>query len=146
MTEQQIIRKALNILESRLQKPEHHFTKPDDTASYLKLNLGELEHESFNVMFLNNQHGLISLTEMFRGTIDGAAVYPREIVKAALKFNAAAVILAHNHPSGMCTPSMADRHLTQQIRDALNLVEVRVLDHIVVGGTNSYSFAEHGLM
>lgn len=146
MTEEQVIHKALRILESRLQKPEHFFTKADDTASYLKLNLGALEHESFNVMFLNNQHGLISLSEMFRGTIDGAAVYPREIVKAALSFNAAAVILAHNHPSGMCIPSMADRHITQQIRDALSLVEVRVLDHIVVGGTDSYSFAEHGLM
>lgn len=146
MTEQQIIRKAMNVLETRLQKPEVYFTRADDTASYLKLKLAELEHESFNVMFLNNQHGLISLTEMFRGTIDGASVYPREVVKAALKFNAAAVIFAHNHPSGICTPSQADRNITQQLKDALSLVEVRVIDHIVVGGTDSYSFAEHGLI
>lgn len=146
MTEQQVISKALHILESRLHKPQHHFTKPEDVTSFLKLQMAELEHETFNVMFLNNQHGLISLTEMFRGTIDGASVYPREVVKAALQFNAAAVIFAHNHPSGMCTPSQADRHITQQLRDALSLVEVRVLDHIVVGGVDTYSFAEHGLL
>lgn len=146
MSDQTIIDQALSILESRLHRPQHHFTNPDDTSSYLKLNLAELEHESFNVLFLNNQHGLITLKELFRGTIDGASVYPREVVKAALKFNAAAVILAHNHPSGICTPSMADRHITQQIREALSLVDIRVIDHIVVGGMDSYSFAEHGLI
>ena len=146
MSDQKIIEQALAILESRLQKPEHFFTQPKDTSDYLKLKFEGLEHESFRVMFLNNKHGVINLTELFRGTIDEASVYPREVVKAALKFNAAAVIFAHNHPSGDCEPSFADHAITRRLTDALQLVNIRVLDHIVVGGNDSYSFAENGLM
>ena len=146
MTDEDIIDRALAILESRLHKPEHFFTHPRTATSYLKLQFAGLEHESFRVMFLNNQNGLISSQELFRGTIDGASVYPREVVKATLSFNAAAVILAHNYPSGVCEPSQADQHITKRLADALGLIDVRVLDHIVVGGSDTYSFAEHGII
>ena len=146
MTDAEIIDRALNIIEERLQKPEVAFTQASLASSYLKLKMAGLEHETFQVMFLNSQHELISLKELFRGTVDAASVYPREVVKATLQFNAAAVILSHNHPSGHPEPSQADKRITQRLVDALNLIDVRVLDHIVVGGTDSYSFAEHGLM
>lgn len=146
MKDDEIINKALEILKKRLHKPNHIFTNPQDTKNFLTLKYSEQEHESFNVAFLNTKNGLISLTEMFNGTIDQATVYPREVVKMALKFNAAAVILSHNHPSGVCEPSPADKQITKTITNALNLVDIRTLDHIVVGGTESYSFAEHGLL
>lgn len=146
MSEQNIINQALTILESRLHKPEFLIKEPSDASNYLKLQFGGLEYESFRVMFLDNQHGLIKLKEMFRGTINSAAVYPREVVKAALSFNAAAVILTHNHPSGISEPSLADKNITTQLVAALRLVDVRVLDHIVVGGNQTYSFAQHGLL
>jgi len=146
MSDQEIINKALAILENRLAKPDRVLSKPEDAISYLKLHFAGLEHESFRIMFLNSRHGLIQLKEMFRGTIDGAPVFPREVVKAALQFNAAAVILAHNHPSGHSEPSPADKQITKRLAEALRLVDVRVLDHIVVGGDETYSFAEHGLM
>jgi DNA repair protein RadC len=146
MSEQKIIKRALNILEARMQRPDYVVRHNEDAQSFLRLQMSELEHESFQVMFLNNQHGLIKLKELFRGTIDGASVYPREVVKATLQFNAAAVIFAHNHPSGKCEPSAADRHITQQLRDALSLIDVRVLDHIIIGDKETYSFAEHGLI
>ncbi|MEZ8076857.1 DNA repair protein RadC, partial [Vibrio sp. FF112] len=103
------------------------------------------EREVFAVMFLDNQHHLISFEELFFGTIDSASVYPREVVKAALKTNAAAVIFAHNHPSGDATPSQADKRITQRLKDALALVDIRVLDHIVIGDS-AVSFAERGLL
>ncbi len=146
MTDEEIIQKALTILGQRLKQAEHFFTHPDDTKSFLKLHFEGLGYESFQVMFLNNKHGLIRLEELFKGTIDSAAVYPREVVKAALHFNAAAVILSHNHPSGNCEPSHADKQITKRLSDALGLVDIRVLDHIVVGGQDCYSFAEYGLM
>jgi len=145
MTEQDIINRALCILESRLHKPDFYAKNPNDTKNYLKLKFTELEHETFNVMFLDSKHGLISLSEIFRGTIDHAAVPVREIVKDSLKANASAVIFAHNHPSGNCEPSPADKKLTEELIMALNLVDVRVLDHIVVGHETS-SFAEQGLI
>ncbi len=146
MSDQEIIDQALNILESRLCTPEHVITQPGDATAYLRLHYVGLEYESFRIMFLNTRHGLITLKELFRGTIDNAAVYPREVVKAALQFNAAAVILTHNHPSGDSNPSQADQDLTKRLVDALQLIDVRVLDHIVVGGNDTYSFAQHGLM
>lgn len=146
MSEDEIIDQALTILERRLHKPDYVMSNPEAVADYLKLHYGGLEYESFRVMFLNNQNGLISLKEMFRGTVNAATIYPREVVKASLAFNAAAVILSHNHPSGDPTPSQADKQITHHLVDALKLVDVRVLDHIVVGGNESYSFADHGLM
>ena len=98
------------------------------------------------MLYLDNQNRLLKSKELFRGTIDGAAVYPREVVKVALHFNAAAVILAHNHPSGITTPSEADKHITQRLRAALALVDIRTLDHVIVGQGAPYSFAERGLL
>jgi DNA repair protein RadC len=108
--------------------------------------LGNLEREVFYVLFLNSQHQLIEQEALFFGTIDGAAVYPREIARQVIKYNAAAVILAHNHPSGTAEPSTADRRITERVVSALALIDVSVLDHFVVGGTNIVSFAEQGLL
>lgn len=146
MPDQDIIDQALNILETRLKKPSDYFNKASDTKAYLRLHLSELEYESFRAMFLDAQHGLIAFKELFRGTVDAAAVYPREVVKAAMHFNAVAVIFAHNHPSGMAEPSQADRLITQRLVDAFKLIDVNVLDHIIIGNSEPYSFAEHHLL
>jgi len=119
---------------------------PKATRDYLALKLGNLEHEVFAVLFLDKRHRLISYQEMFRGTIDGATVHPREVVKEALRQNAAAVILAHPHPSGVSEPSSADEAITQRLREALALIDVRVLDHVIVAGGDTFSFAERGLL
>lgn len=146
MNEDQIINQALEILEARLATPNHYFSNPNETKSYLVMKLAELEHEVFSALFLDNQHGLIGYTELFRGTIDGASVYPREVVKEALDCNAAAVIFAHNHPSGVAEPSEADKRITAKLKSALALVDIRVLDHIIVANTNTMSLAENGLL
>ena len=119
---------------------------PDDTRHYLTVRLRDFAHEVFAVLFLDNRHRVISLDEMFTGTINGASVHPREIVKRALSHNAAAVILAHNHPSGVAEPSEADKHLTRKLSDALGLIDVRVLDHFVIGDGEAVSFAERGYL
>jgi len=119
---------------------------PGQTRDYLTAQLRGYEHEVFACLFLDNRHRVIRFEELFRGTIDGASVHPREVVKHALRHNAAAVILAHNHPSGVAEPSQADRALTRRLQDALGLVEVRVLDHFVIGDGVSTSFAERGLL
>lgn len=113
---------------------------------YLRTKLAGFEHEVFAVLFLDSQHGLIEYVEMFRGTIDATAVYPREIVKAALRLNAAVVIFSRNHPSGNPEPSLADELLTQRLKEALALVGVRMLDHVVGGGEAMASFAERSLL
>lgn len=120
------------------------FRSPEVVRDYLATRLGELEHEVFILILLDSQHRLIKISEMFRGTIDGASVYPREVVKEALYQNAAAVILVHNHPSGHAEPSAADRALTERLTNALGMVDIRVLDHLVVAGANIVSFAERG--
>ena len=122
------------------------FDSPQMVKDYLQLHLGGLQHEVFTVLFLDNQHRLISLDTLFTGTVSQTSVYPREVVKRALARNAAAVILAHNHPSGVAEPSRADEHLTQALKSALALVDVRVLDHLVVGCGLVVSFAERGLL
>jgi DNA repair protein RadC len=119
---------------------------PNAVRDYLSLHYAGQEREIFGVLFLDNRHRLITLEEMFHGTIDGASVHPREVVKRALKLNAAAVILAHNHPSGVAEPSQADELITVRVRDALALVDIRVLDHFVVGGATVVSLAERGLI
>lgn len=126
-------------------KREGTFTNPINVKEYLKLKLGAHDREVFAVMFLDNQHQLISFEELFFGTIDAASIYPREVLKTALNHNAAAVIFAHNHPSGIAEPSQADKRITQRLIDALKLVDIRVLDHIVVG-EGCVSFAEKGLI
>jgi len=113
---------------------------------YLRLTMHGLPHEVFRVVFLDAQHRVISSEEMFRGTLTQASVYPREVVKRALHFNAAAVILAHNHPSGVAEPSRADMGLTNSLQQALALVDVRVLDHFVIAGDTALSFVARGLM
>ncbi|RZL11264.1 MAG: JAB domain-containing protein [Rubrivivax sp.] len=122
------------------------FTAPQVVKEYLQLQLGALPHEVFCVLFLDAQHRLIAAEELFRGTLTQTSVYPREVVKQALAHNAAAVILAHNHPSGVLEPSRADELLTQTLKSSLSLVDVRVLDHLVVGRASAVSFAERGLL
>jgi DNA repair protein RadC len=122
------------------------FTAPAQVRQYLMLELGSLPHEVFAVLFLDSQHRLIALRALFRGTLAQTSVYPREVVKEALACNAGAVVLAHNHPSGTAEPSRADEFLTQTLKSALALVDVRVLDHIVIGRGQSVSFAERGLL
>jgi DNA repair protein RadC len=119
---------------------------PDSARGFLLAQLRDRPYEVFCCMHLNTRHQLIAFEELFRGTIDGASVHPREVVKSALARNAAAVILAHNHPSGVAEPSQADELITQRLRDALALVDVRVLDHVIVGDGRCMSFAERGLI
>ncbi|EEY39752.1 RadC family protein [Vibrio mimicus] len=119
-------------------------TSPQQTKLYLSSILRDRQREAFYILFLDNQHRVIRDEILFEGTIDAASVYPREVVKRALHNNAAAVILAHNHPSGVAEPSQADRRITDRLRDALSLVEIRVLDHFVVGDGEVVSFAERG--
>lgn len=110
------------------------------------MQLAGFEYEVFAVLFLDTQHRLIEYAELFHGTIDSAVVHPREVLKATLRHNAAAVIVSHNHPSGNPEPSQADTTLTRQLKEALALVDVRILDHIIVAGTDTTSFAERGLL
>lgn len=121
------------------------FNNPDATKEFLTYKLAGYEREVFAVMMLDNQHQLIEFNELFFGTIDSAHVYPREVVKAVLAVNASAVIFAHNHPSGETEPSLADKQITKRLTDALGLIDVRVLDHIIIGRT-PVSFAERGLL
>lgn len=121
-------------------------TSPDITRAYLSAQLRGYSYEVFACLFLDNQHRVLKLEELFRGTIDSASVYPREVAKAALQHNAAAVIFAHNHPSGISEPSQADRHITDKLKQALALFDIRVLDHFIIGDGLPYSFAEHGLI
>ncbi len=121
-------------------------TNPSATRAYLRANLRSHPYEVFACLFLDNRHRVICFEEMFRGTIDGASVHPREVVRCALKHNAAAVILAHNHPSGIAEPSRADELLTQRLKEALALVDVRVLDHFIIGEGEAVSLAERGLL
>ena len=121
-------------------------TSPQAVRDYLRLALGGREHEVFVVIFLDAQHRVLATEELFRGTLTQTSVYPREIVKEALKANAAAVIFAHNHPSGVAEPSQADELLTRQLKEALAMVDVKVLDHFIVAGRATLSFAERGLL
>jgi DNA repair protein RadC len=121
-------------------------TSSETTRAYLRAHLREHDHEVFACLYLDNRHRVLAFEELFRGTIDGASVHPREVVKAALRHNAAAVVLAHNHPSGVAEPSTADRRITDRLRDALGLVDIRLLDHLVVGDGEPVSFAERGLV
>ncbi|WP_438267794.1 RadC family protein [Lonsdalea populi] len=122
------------------------FTSPALVKEYLRNKMASFEHEVFAVLFLDTRHRLIEYREMFHGTIDSTSVYPREVVKEALRINAAAVIFSHNHPSGNPEPSHADKVLTQRLKEVLTLVEVRTLDHVMVTGANTASFTERGLI
>ena len=141
-----IINQALAILESRQRHLGNAFTQPKAAADFLRLKMGEYEREVFAVMLLDNQHRLLDYQELFFGTINAGTVHPREVVKAALNRNAAAVILAHNHPSGMAEPSDADKAITARLKEVLEVVDVQVLVHFVVGQHDVVSFAERGLI
>lgn len=130
-------------LESTLSRGDA-LTDAATTKQYIQHRLRVYPYEVFACLFLDNKHRMISFEELFRGTIDGASVYPREVVKQALHHNAAAVIFAHNHPSGIAEPSQADHNITQRLKSALELVDIRVLDHIIVGDGETVSFAETG--
>jgi len=121
-------------------------SSPEATRAYLKTRLHGYTREVFACLFLDNRHRVIRFEELFQGTIDGASVHPREVVRRALEVNAAAVIFAHNHPSGVTEPSQADLRITQRLKDALALVDVRVLDHLIIGDGNGASLAEQGLL
>jgi DNA repair protein RadC len=121
-------------------------TNPKATRTYLAAQLRGYTYEVFGALFLDNRHRVIAFEELFRGTIDGTSVHPREVVKRALAHNAAAVIFAHNHPSGVAEPSQADEMLTRRLKDALGLIDMRVLDHIVIGDGDAVSLAERGLL
>ena len=143
-TTDQILEAARQAIEHKMQRGAS-FSSPVAVKEYLRAKLAGFEHEVFAVLFLDTHHCLIEYAEMFRGTIDSASVYPREVVKQALRLNAAAVIVSHNHPSGNPEPSAAEA-LTQRLKEALALVDVRILDHIIVAGGNTTSFAERGLI
>ena len=119
---------------------------PADTEAFLLAKMRHLDYELFCCLYLDNRHRVLQFNEMFRGTIDGTSVYPREVVKEALAINAAAVILAHNHPSGVAEPSQADERITRRLKSALDLVDIRVLDHLIVGRGRTTSLAARGLI
>lgn len=121
-------------------------SNPRATRDFLRMRLRDLPHEVFCCVYLDNRHRVIGFEELFRGTIDGASVHPREVVKQALARNSAAVILAHNHPSGVCEPSQADELITRRLKEALALVDIRLLDHLIVGDDRCESLAERGLL
>lgn len=142
--EHEVLSMAADLLSPRvIGQP---LSSPRETRDYLRMRLAGLEHEVFAALFLDNRHRVLAFEELFRGTLNGTEVYPREVVKRALAHNAAAVILVHNHPSGDPEPSRADELLTVRLREALSLLEVRVLDHLVVGREGVVSFAERGLL
>lgn len=144
--ERRTVDKAMEILAGYLRGPSAVFSSPESVREYICLHLGMLPHEVFGVLFLDAQHRLIAFEVMFRGTLTHTAVYPREVVIQALAHGAAAVVLTHNHPSGALRPSGADEALTQALKQALALVDVRVLDHFIVSGNQAVSMAELGLI
>ncbi len=144
--ERSLIQRALKTLDRHLHEPGVAFTSTHAAREWLILNMAGLEREEFRVLYLNNQNQLIAGETLFTGTINRTEVHPREVIKRALYHNAAAVVLAHNHPSGEVTPSKADRLITERLVQALALVDIRVPDHLIVGGSQVFSFAEHGLL
>lgn len=144
--EERIIAEALAILENRVARLSDVMSSPADVRRFLTMEMAGLEHEMFSIMWLDTQNRLIAFQEMFRGTLSQTSVYPREVLKAAVRHNAGAVVFCHNHPSGIPYPSRADELLTTELKNALKYLEVRVLDHIIVAGADTYSLAEHGLL
>jgi DNA repair protein RadC len=145
MSDDTLIAKALAILSKRMRVMDH-LSSPGSVRDYLRLLLAGREHEVFVVILLDAQHRVLSCEELFRGTLTQTSVYPREVVKVALAANAGSAIFAHNHPSGLAEPSRADELLTQTLKQALALVDIKVLDHLVIGAASSISFAERGLL
>lgn len=140
------VAEAARAMAGKLLKRGTALESPRAAQAYLQASLGSLPHECFTILWLDNRHRLIKAQELFRGTLDGATVHPREVVKEALAHNAAACILSHNHPSGVPDPSQADELITRRLKESLALVDVRVLDHLIVAGDQVVSFAERGLL
>ena len=142
---QSVITLAMKVLAIK-HRAGRALSKPDETRNYLRLRLADYRNEVFGCLFLDNRHRIIAVRELFQGTIDGASVHPRVVVQQAMEVNAAAMVFFHNHPSGIAEPSRADEMLTRRLKEALALVDVRVLDHFVVSAGGSVSFAECGLI
>ena len=142
---QSVVMLAMKVLSIK-HRAGRAMSSPAETRDFLRLRLAEYRNEVFGSLFLDNRHRIIAIRELFQGTIDGASVYPRVVVQQALEVNAAAIVFFHNHPSGVAEPSHADEAITRRLKDALALVDVRVLDHFVVSGGESVSFAERGLI
>ena len=140
-----ILREARNRIARKFRRGSK-ITAPTDSKAFLQLQLANEENECFACIFLDNQHRVIQFRRLFEGTIDGTSVYPRVVVQQALACNAAALIFAHNHPSGLATPSRADKAITEKLQNALKLMDIRVLDHWIIAGDDLYSFAEAGLL
>lgn len=144
--EQTIVDNAIAILDQHARRGNFSLESPLQVKGYLRLRHELLEDEIFSMLWLDSKHKVISLQKLFQGTIDGASVHPRVVVKAALANNAAAAIAVHNHPSGDSNPSQADRNLTKRLKEILEIIDVRLIDHMVVGADQMYSFAENGLL
>lgn len=142
---EEVLAAARAVLAHRVRRGAH-LQSPKKVGEYLAMRLGHLDYECFGLILVDNRHRVIDCVELFRGTIDGAAVHPREVVREALARNAAAVIFSHGHPSGVAEPSHADELITRRLVDALRLLDIRVLDHIVIGGGECVSFASRGLL
>jgi len=142
---QSLITLAMKVLAIK-HRAGRALSKPEETRNYLRLRLADYRNEVFGCLFLDNRHRIIAVRELFQGTIDGASVHPRVVVQQAMEVNAAAMVFFHNHPSGVAEPSRADEAITRRLKDALALVDVRVLDHFVVSAGESVSFAESGLL
>jgi DNA repair protein RadC len=143
-SELEVIQQALAILDSHLKSKDAALESPEMVRALLRLHLEQEQREVFAVLFLDTRNRVLEFIRMFTGTIDQAAVYPREVVKAGLALNASAAIICHNHPSGMSGPSHADRQLTVRLKEALGLVDIRLLDHFVIGHGEMTSFSEMG--
>jgi DNA repair protein RadC len=141
----EIIEAALRILAQRIARGPV-LSSPRAAREYLTLRFGDVEQEVFAALYLDKRNKLIACEELFRGTLDGCSVHPRIVVKQALRHNAASLLVTHNHPSFDTTPSQADELITQRLKEALALIDVRLIDHIITGGGNSYSMGEHGLL
>ena len=144
--EDRIVQQAIALLERRMFKAGTALRNPSEVCDYLRLMLVGEPNEIFAVLLLDTRHKVLAYEPLFRGTIDGASVYPRVVVQRARAANAAAVIFAHQHPSGNSEPSAADRAITRRLKDALDLIDIRVLDHFIIGEGRPYSFAENGLL
>ncbi len=141
-----LVGRAIKALEESAVYRIEAMSSPGAVRAHLRLRFADLEHEEFHALWLDAQNRLISADLLFTGTLTQTSVYPREVVKTALTHNAGAVILAHNHPSGMAEPSPADRLLTKTLKETLAVIDVKVLDHIIVAGSDTWSFAEQGLL
>ncbi len=141
-----ILKEAAEILKRRMMRKTDSIESPTVITDYLTAHIAHLGHETFGIVMLDNSNRIIDTVELFRGTINAASVYPREIVKEALSFNAAAVFLYHNHPAGDSRPSEEDQRVTDRIKQALELLDIRVLDHFIIAGTSVISFASLGLI